>query len=55
VNIIRFEEVLKLDPDIVATACPFCTSMFEDAAGTLSVKESVTISDIAELAADKLA
>jgi Fe-S oxidoreductase/nitrate reductase gamma subunit len=55
VNIIRFEETLKLDPDIVATACPFCTSMFEDAAGTLSVKESVTISDIAELAADKLA
>jgi Fe-S oxidoreductase/nitrate reductase gamma subunit len=51
VNRIRFEEAQQLKPSIVATACPFCTSMFEDAALALGVRDSISVSDIAELVA----
>ena len=54
VNVIRFEEALELKPDVLATACPFCTSMFEDAATSLGVRDSVAVSDIAELVANQI-
>lgn len=50
-NQIRFEEAQQLKADILATACPFCTSMFEDAAVALGAKES-GVRDIAELVAE---
>jgi Fe-S oxidoreductase/nitrate reductase gamma subunit len=52
INLIRFEEAQKLEPDILATACPFCTSMFEDAATTSSIDCKLQVKDIAELVAD---
>jgi Fe-S oxidoreductase len=30
VNIERIEEALELDPDLISTACPFCTTMLTD-------------------------
>jgi Fe-S oxidoreductase len=30
VNMERVEEALELDPDLISTACPFCTTMLED-------------------------
>jgi len=54
VNINRFEEALKLNPNVVATACPFCTTFFDDAAGTLGARESVAVRDVAELVANRL-
>ena len=54
VNTIRFEEAQQLKPNVLATACPFCTSMFEDAATSLGAKESLTINDIAELVANQI-
>jgi Fe-S oxidoreductase len=53
VNQIRYEETQQLKPDIVATACPYCTSMFEDAAVALGVTES-GVKDIAELVAERI-
>ena len=51
VNLIRLEEALRLKPNVIATSCPFCTSMFEDAALSLEAKDSIAILDIAELVA----
>jgi Fe-S oxidoreductase/nitrate reductase gamma subunit len=51
-NLIRFEEAQHLKPDTLATACPFCTSMFEDAAVASGAKDNISIKDIAELVAD---
>ena len=55
VNAIRFEEAQQLKPNVLATACPFCTSMFEDAAVSLEAKEAFAIKDIAELVASQIA
>ncbi len=54
INVIRFEEAQRVDANVIATACPFCTSMLEDASGTLGAKGSTTVSDIAELVADQI-
>ena len=54
VGVIRFEEAQKAHANILATACPFCTSMLEDASTTLGAKEAITVSDIAELVAGQL-
>jgi Fe-S oxidoreductase/nitrate reductase gamma subunit len=52
VGVIRLEEAQTLKPYVLATACPFCASMLEDAATTLSAKDSMQIRDIAELVAE---
>ena len=51
VSAIRLEEAQETKANILATACPFCTSMLEDATVAAGVKESITVHDIAELVA----
>jgi Fe-S oxidoreductase/nitrate reductase gamma subunit len=51
VGVIRVEEAQALKPNVLATACPFCTSMLEDAATSLGTEDPVQIQDIAELVA----
>ena len=53
-NLIRFEEAQNLKPDILATACPFCTSMFEDASVSVGAKDTISVKDLAELVADSI-
>ena len=53
ININRTEEALSLNPDIIATGCPFCNTMMTD--GVKSVNEgSASVMDIAELIAENL-
>ena len=52
INQIRFEEAKGTKSNILATACPFCTSMFEDAASSSGSTTSPRVKDIAELVAD---
>ncbi len=49
VNVIRVEEMLKAEPTIAATACPFCLSMFEDGVKTKDAVEKVKVMDLAQL------
>ena len=56
VNIERTEEALALNPDLIATACPFCMTMLRDglaAAGDGSA--DIEAIDLAELLAERLA
>jgi len=48
----RLGQALETKAEIVATACPFCLQMFEDAAKAKEVEESLKIKDIAELIAE---
>ena len=54
VDAIRLEEAQQTGANIIATACPFCTSMLEDASVSAGTKDSVTVRDISELVADQI-
>jgi Fe-S oxidoreductase len=54
VNLERTEEALRLRPDVVATGCPFCLSMFEDGIRAKDATEQVRAMDLAELVARSL-
>jgi len=45
----RTEEIMKTGAEIVATACPYCLQMFEDAIKTKEAQELLKALDIAEL------
>ena len=54
VDSIRLEEAQGTGANIIATACPFCTSMLEDASVSAGVKDSVSVRDISELVAEQI-
>ena len=52
VSEIRLKQILKTEAQTVATACPFCLLMIEDAIKAKAAEESVKVMDIAELIAE---
>jgi Fe-S oxidoreductase len=51
INHRRTEHALALEPDAIATSCPFCLVMLRDGATDLG-REEVAVRDVAELLAD---
>jgi len=51
INIQRLENALEVNPEWIATACPFCVTMFDDAIKDKNKENEIKIWDIAELAA----
>ena len=49
VNIERSEEALSLNPNVIATACPFCMTMMRDGVKDKNKENEVEVLDIAEL------
>jgi Fe-S oxidoreductase len=49
INIHRLEDALTAEPEWIATACPFCVTMFDDAIKDKNMEDSLKIWDIAEL------
>ena len=49
INILRTEQALQVNPDIIATACPFCNTMMSDGVKTKEKEKQVKVYDIAEL------
>lgn len=49
INIERLEDTLTTDPEWIATACPFCVTMFDDAIKDKGLEEKLKIWDIVEL------
>jgi Fe-S oxidoreductase len=47
--ILRVQEALDVGASIIATACPYCTLMLEDAVKVLDLEEKIEIKDVAEL------
>ena len=54
VNVVRFGDVESTGTSLVATACPFCNIMLDDARKMKGKEDSVAVKDIAELVADSL-
>jgi Fe-S oxidoreductase len=54
VNQLRVEQAMEVKPDILASACPFCLTMFEDGVKAKEVGDRIRTRDIAELLAERL-
>lgn len=50
----RLNQAIGIKARFIATACPFCLQMFEDAAKAKEVEGSLKIRDIAELVFESL-
>ena len=51
VNILRTEEALEVQPEIIAAACPFCNTMMTDGVKNKEKEAAIAVMDIAELIA----
>lgn len=51
VNELRTEDALKTNPEIIATACPYCMTMMSDGVKVKEKESEITVLDIAELIA----
>lgn len=51
INVERTEEALELQPDIIATGCPFCNTMMTDGVKNFEKEDTVKVLDVAELIA----
>lgn len=49
INIERTEEALQIQPNIIATGCPFCNTMLTDGVKHFNKNDEVLVKDIAEL------
>lgn len=47
INHMRIEQAAKQNPDAVATACPFCLVMLDDAAKAKGLEDKIKVKDIA--------
>jgi Fe-S oxidoreductase len=52
--VLRVREALETGADVIATACPYCTLMLEDAVNVLGAGDEIAIRDVAELLADSV-
>jgi Fe-S oxidoreductase len=48
-GVIRVKEALATGAEIIATACPFCIRMLNEAIATLGVASKIQVRDVAEL------
>ncbi len=51
---LRIEEALATGATVLATACPYCITMFEDSVRTLNAEDKIKIKDVAELLLESL-
>ncbi|MFO1425909.1 MAG: (Fe-S)-binding protein [Steroidobacteraceae bacterium] len=54
INVTRVEQALPAAPKVLATACPYCTTMLGDGLKALDAVERVAVRDLAELVAAAL-
>ena len=51
INVERVEEALSVNPDIIASSCPFCMTMLSDGVKHFEKENTVQVLDIAEITA----
>ncbi len=55
INSLRYDEAVATGAEVIATACPFCMTMFDDAQSSKGDGGSVQIRDVAEIVAEAVA
>ena len=54
VNHKRLEDLQSANPNVIASACPFCITMLHDATRDKQLEEKIQTKDVAELLAESL-
>jgi Fe-S oxidoreductase len=54
INETRVEQAVSKDPKVIATACPYCLIMMDEATGNKGLQDKIERKDIAELVAGAL-
>jgi Fe-S oxidoreductase len=54
VNVVRSEEAIATNPDVIAVGCPFCKTMLADGVKHFEKEEQIKVLDVSELLADSL-
>lgn len=54
INVLRTQDALETQPNIIATGCPYCNTMMTDGIKAHEKEDSVTVLDVAELLANSL-
>lgn len=54
VNQTRVNEALETGADVLAAACPFCITMFDDGLKGVEAEDKMKIEDIAEIVAQAI-
>ena len=54
INVTRIEQGLPQRPDVIATACPYCSLMLGDGLKTKNLNETIRTRDVAELVASAM-
>ncbi|MDX2361335.1 MAG: (Fe-S)-binding protein [Crocinitomicaceae bacterium] len=52
INVERTEQALEVNPDIIATGCPFCNTMMTDGVKNFEKEGEIEVLDVAELIAN---
>ena len=52
INVLRTEDALETNPEIIATGCPYCNTMMTDGIKAKEKEKEITVMDIAELIAN---
>ena len=51
---LRIKEARAVGAEVIATACPYCMVMFEDAIRALDAEDEICVRDVAELLAESV-
>jgi Fe-S oxidoreductase len=54
INVTRVEQGLPQRPNVIATACPYCSLMLGDGLKTKNLNETIVTRDVAELVASAM-
>jgi Fe-S oxidoreductase len=54
INQVRVNEAIDTQAEVLAAACPFCITMFEDGIKGVEAEEQIKVEDIAEILAQAL-
>jgi Fe-S oxidoreductase len=54
INHQRLNDALQVQSDVVATACPYCLLMFDDAIRSKGVGDQIEVMDISEILEQQL-
>ena len=52
INVLRTEDALETQPEIIATGCPYCNTMMTDGVKSKEKEDSIQVLDVAELIAN---